>query len=202
MEVEYLKNQIRAYKVALALIQAESEDDICLGCIGLDGAITKAKKGLRKLNLDLQDLAAPKEEKESLVGQIDQLSQQVESLPEAEDPTCMKTAGLCKIGPACFPLDGAIAMAEKAESERDEARLAVADGTGTCYCDTVGETPCAYCQIAELEATIERVKALDWYNAEGVCSGCGGWKDDHEDNCVVPELEAALKEPDSREVKR
>ncbi|MFQ5988120.1 MAG: hypothetical protein ACE5H6_04640 [Dehalococcoidia bacterium] len=110
MEVEYFKNQIRAYNIVLALVQAESEDDICAGCIGLDGAMTKAKKGLRKLKLDLQDLAAPKEEKESLVSQIDQLIQQVESLPEAEDPTCMKTAGLCKIGSECFPLDGAMAM--------------------------------------------------------------------------------------------
>jgi len=110
MEVKYCQNQLRAYRIALALLQAESEDDLCPRCIGFDGAVTKAKKGLRKLKRDLQGCAASKEDKESLVSQIDQLIEQVESLPEAEDPTCMKTAGLCKIGSECFPLDGALAM--------------------------------------------------------------------------------------------
>ena len=110
MDVKYFQNQLRGYNIVVAVLQAESEDDLCPRCIGLDGAITKAKKGLKKLNLDLQGLTAPEEDKESLVGQIEELSQQLEGLPEAEDPTCMKTAGLCKIGADCFPLDGAIAM--------------------------------------------------------------------------------------------
>lgn len=110
MNLEYFKNQLRGYRVFLAMLRAESEDDLCPKCIGWDGALTKAKKGLRKLNADLQDLAAPKEEKDSLVRQIGKLAQQAEGLPEAEEPACMKTAGFCNIGPDCFPLDGALAM--------------------------------------------------------------------------------------------
>ena len=49
--------------------------------------------------------------------------------------------------------------AEEAERERDEWRAkyerATANGTGDCYCDTVGETPCAYCQIKDLEAALK-----------------------------------------------
>lgn len=110
MEVKYFQNQLRGYNKVAAMLRAESEDDLCRGCIGFDGAMTKAKKGLKKLKLDLEGVTAPKEEKDSLTGQIEQLTQQLESLPEAEDPTCMKTAGLCKIGVNCFPLDGAMAM--------------------------------------------------------------------------------------------
>ena len=110
MEAKKFHNQLRGYKIVVALLQSESEDDLCPRCIGLDGAMTKAKKGLKRLKLDLQGLSVPEDEKERFVVQIDQLTQQLESLPEAEDPTCMKTAGLCKIGSECFPLDGAIAM--------------------------------------------------------------------------------------------
>lgn len=110
MDVKYFQNQLRGYNIVAAMLQAEIEDDLCKGCIGVDGAMTKAKKGLKKLKLDLGGLTAPEEDKESLVAQIEELSQQLENLPEAEDPTCMKTAGLCKIGSDCFPLDGAIAM--------------------------------------------------------------------------------------------
>jgi hypothetical protein len=40
----------------------------------------------------------------------------------------------------------------------EEAQGRFADGTGTCYCDTVGETPCAYCQIATLEGKLDAVE--------------------------------------------
>ncbi len=46
-----------------------------------------------------------------------------------------------------------------------EAQGRYADGTGTCYCDTVGETPCAYCQIITLERQLaeaqEKLNAVD-----------------------------------------
>lgn len=87
MEAEYFKNQLRGYKVVVALLEAEGEDALCIGCIGFDGATTKAKKGLRKLKLDLEGVEGPEEEKRALVAQIDQLSQQAESIPEAKDPT-------------------------------------------------------------------------------------------------------------------
>ena len=87
MEVKYFKNQLRGYNVALAILKAESDDDFCRNCIGLEGAITKVEKGLKKLKLDLADLAAPEEDKKDITTQIDQLSQQAGSLPLAKEPT-------------------------------------------------------------------------------------------------------------------
>ena len=87
MEAKYFKNQLRGYNVVLGILKAESEDDFCRNCIGLEGAITKVEKGLRKLNLDLANLAAPEEEKREITAQIDRLSQQVGSLPLGEEPT-------------------------------------------------------------------------------------------------------------------
>lgn len=118
MEAKYFKNQLRGYNIVVAMLQAESEDDLCKACIGFDGAMTKAKKGLKKLKLDLQGVTAPEAEKGSLVGQIEQFAQQLERLPQAEDPTCMKTAGLCKIGSDCFPLDAAMAMMKQITTSR------------------------------------------------------------------------------------
>lgn len=110
MDAKYFQNQLRGYNIVLAMLRAESEDDLCRVCIGFDGAVTKAKKGLKKLKLDLQGLSGPEDDKKRLVGQIDRLTQQLEGLANEEDPTCMKTAGRCKIGSDCFPLDGAMGM--------------------------------------------------------------------------------------------
>lgn len=87
MEAKYFENRLRGYKVVLAILGAESEDDSCKNCIGLEGAITKVEKWLKKLKLDLKDLVAPEQERTNITIQIDQLSQQVESLPLGEAPT-------------------------------------------------------------------------------------------------------------------
>ncbi len=87
MEAKYFKNQLRGYNVILGILKAESEDDFCRNCIGLEGALTTVEKGLKKLTLDLADLVAPEEEKTVLTNQIGQLSQQVESLPLGKEPT-------------------------------------------------------------------------------------------------------------------
>jgi len=87
MEAKYFENRLRGYKVVLAVLRAESEDDSCRNCIGLEGAITKVEKGLKKLKLDLKDLVAPEEERADITTQIDELGQQVESLPLGEAPT-------------------------------------------------------------------------------------------------------------------
>ncbi len=87
MEATYFKNQLRGYRVVFGILKAESEDNFCRNCIGLEGAITKVEKGLKKLKLDLADLVAPEEEKTVLTNHIEQLSQQVESLPLGEEPT-------------------------------------------------------------------------------------------------------------------
>ncbi len=87
METKYFGNQLRGYNVVLGILKAEGEDDFCRNCIGLEGAIIKVEKGLKKLKLDLADLVAPEREKKVLTNQIDQLSQQVSSLPLGEEPT-------------------------------------------------------------------------------------------------------------------
>ena len=83
----YFKDQLRGLNVVLAVLRAGSEDDVCRNCIGLEGAITKAEKGLKKLTLDLADLVTPEQERTDITLQIDQLSQQVSSLPLGEEPT-------------------------------------------------------------------------------------------------------------------
>ena len=87
MEATYFKNQLRGYRVVLGILKAETEDDFCRNCIGLEGAITKVEKGLKKLKLDLADLAGPEEEKREITDQIDRLSHEVGSLPLGKEPT-------------------------------------------------------------------------------------------------------------------
>ncbi len=87
MEAKYFTNHLRGYKVVVAILQAESEDDSCINCIGLEGAQTKVEKGLRKLKLDLADSIASEQDRENITSQIDQLSQQAESIPLGEAPT-------------------------------------------------------------------------------------------------------------------
>ena len=87
MEATCFKNQLRGYHIAFGVLRAESEDDLCRNCIGLEGAIIKVEKGLKKLKLDLADLVAPEEEKNVFTNQIDWLSKRVSSLPSGEEPT-------------------------------------------------------------------------------------------------------------------
>jgi len=87
MEVKYFKNQLRGYNMVLAILKANSEDDFCRSCIGLEGAITKGEKGLKKLKLDLGNLVVQEDEKKVRTNQIDQLSQKFSSLPLGEEPT-------------------------------------------------------------------------------------------------------------------
>jgi len=87
MEATYFRNQLRAYSVVLGVLKAESEDDFCINCIGLEGAITKVEKGLKKLKLELANLAAPEEDKKDIATRIDELSQQVGNIPLGKGPT-------------------------------------------------------------------------------------------------------------------
>ena len=87
METKYFENHLRGYKVVLAILRAESEDDSCINCIGLEGAIIKVGKGLKKMKLDLTDSTASEQDRENITSQIDQLSQQVERVPLGKAPT-------------------------------------------------------------------------------------------------------------------
>ncbi len=99
----YLKNQLRGYDVVLATLGAFSED-ICRNCIGLSGAQTKVIKGLKKLRMDLEKSSIPEMEKEKILTCIETSTKAAEDLKLAEELSCQKTAGRCKIGPGCFPL--------------------------------------------------------------------------------------------------
>jgi hypothetical protein len=101
--VKYFKNQLRGYDVVLATLGAFSED-ICRNCIGLSGAQTKVIKGLKKLRMDLEKSSIPKMEIEKLLISIESSLKAAEGLKLAEEVSCQKTAGQCKIGPGCFPL--------------------------------------------------------------------------------------------------
>lgn len=87
MDANYFGNQLRAYRVLLAILAAEGEDEMCGGCIGFDGATTRTQKGLRKLELDLEAVPGAEEEKGALIGQIALLRQRAERLPQSDDPT-------------------------------------------------------------------------------------------------------------------
>ncbi len=87
MEATYFKNQLRGYRVVLGILKAQAEDEFCRNCIGLEGAITKVEKGLKRLKLDLTDLGASEEDQRDITTQIDWLSQQAGSLPLAKEST-------------------------------------------------------------------------------------------------------------------
>lgn len=101
--VRYFKNQLRGYDVVLATLGAFSED-ICRNCIGLSGAQTKVIKGLKKLRMDLEKSTIPEVEKEKIFICVESFFKAGEGLKLAEEVSCQKTAGRCKIGPGCFPL--------------------------------------------------------------------------------------------------
>jgi len=101
--VTYFKNQLRGYEVVLATLGAFSED-ICRNCIGLSGAQTKVIKGLKKLRMDLEKSSIPEVEKERIFFSLESFFKVAEGLKLAEEVSCQKTAGRCKIGPGCFPL--------------------------------------------------------------------------------------------------
>jgi len=99
----YFKNQLRGYDVVLTTLSAFSED-ICCNCIGLSGAQTKVIKGLKKLRMDLENSSIQGIEKEKTLNCIESSLNAAEGLKLAEEVSCQKTAGQCKIGPGCFPL--------------------------------------------------------------------------------------------------
>ena len=102
MTVETLGNQFLGYRAIMGALEALTED-ICVKCITLESAKTKVEKGLKKLAKDLE--AEPiccAETKGNLIARVDALSKAADELGIAEDTSCQKTAGVCKMGAACF----------------------------------------------------------------------------------------------------
>lgn len=101
---EEFENLVRGYGVVLGGLKACSED-ICANCIGLEGAITKTSKGLKKLKIDAEKSAISEEGKRDLTIKIENLLKACEEIPLASECSCQKSAGLCKMGAACLVAD-------------------------------------------------------------------------------------------------
>ena len=119
----YFTNQLRGYNVVLATFQAFSKD-ICRRCIGLSGAQTKVIKGLKKLRMDLEKSSILNGDKKEIMAHIGSCEKIANAIEVEEECECQKTAGKCKIGPACFALGALDLMKEitepalKAEEEK------------------------------------------------------------------------------------
>ena len=101
MTVETLGNQFLGYRAIMGALEALTED-ICVKCITLESAKTKVEKGLKKLASDIEAEPIPcAETKGNLKARVDGLSKAVDEIAIAEDTSCQKTAGVCKMGAVC-----------------------------------------------------------------------------------------------------
>ena len=110
----YFRNQLRGCDVVLATLLAFSED-ICRRCIGLSGAQTKLKKGLKKLRMDLDKSSIPEDDKKEIIAHIDSCEKIGNAIEVEEECECQKTSGKCKIGPGCLALGALELMKEITE---------------------------------------------------------------------------------------
>ncbi len=101
MSTEVLENQIRGLNIVLGALQAAT-GDICKSCGNMEGAKITVGKMAKKLGMDLDAAAISSETKAGLRVRIDSLSKAVDELDIAEECTCQKTAGNCKLGAECF----------------------------------------------------------------------------------------------------
>jgi len=102
MPVEVFENQLLGYRAVLGGLEALTRE-ICVNCITLEAARTKVEKGLKKLVRDIEAEPIPcAETKGKLQARIDALSKVADELGITEDTSCQKTAGVCKMGAACF----------------------------------------------------------------------------------------------------
>jgi TusA-related sulfurtransferase len=139
----YFKNQLRGYNVVIATLQAFSKD-ICKNCIGLEGTKTKVIKGLKKLKIDLENSDLSEAERKEILTSMESFSDTAEQIDVAEDCECQKTAGNCKIGPACLAFDGAWALMKQitepeliAANPEPIAASKVVDVRQACCIDTL-----------------------------------------------------------------
>lgn len=132
----YFENQLRAYNVVIATLQAFS-NDICRNCIGLEGSKVKVVKGLKKLKMDLEGHNIPDVEKREMATAIELLSDRANKIDVAEECTCQKTAGNCEIGQACFTLDGALALLKQVTEPKLITASKSIDVRQACCYDTL-----------------------------------------------------------------
>lgn len=102
MTTEVLENQIRGLNIVFGALKAAT-GDICKNCGNIEGAKITVGKMAKKLGMDLDAASIPSEKtKADLRARIDSLSKASDELAIAEECTCQKTAGNCKLGAECF----------------------------------------------------------------------------------------------------
>jgi len=97
----YFVNQLRAYQVMLAALEA-LDQDVCHDGCSLPTTVNKVIKRLSKLKNDLEVSNVVAEKKESLLSKIDNFLAEANRLPQDTSQTCRKSAGECIIGSDCF----------------------------------------------------------------------------------------------------
>jgi len=102
MSVEAFVNHLLGYSAALGGLEALTRD-ICRNCITLEAAKTKVEKGLKKLTRDIEAESIPcAETVGKLKARVDALAKAADEIAIAEDTSCQKSTGVCKMGAACF----------------------------------------------------------------------------------------------------
>lgn len=102
MTTEVLENQIRGLNIVFGALQAATGEN-CKNCTNMEGAKITVGKMAKKLGMDLDAAAISSEKtKTYLRARIDGLSKAADELAIAEECTCQKTAGNCKLGVECF----------------------------------------------------------------------------------------------------
>jgi len=98
---EEYENKIRGLNVVIGALEASSKD-ICINCIGLEGAKNTVIKRLKKLGMDIEANVSCAETKPKLLAKKDELAKLAEALKVADECSCQKTAGNCKMGSGCY----------------------------------------------------------------------------------------------------
>lgn len=98
---EEYENKIRGLNVVIAALEASSKD-VCVNCIGLEGAKNTVLKRLKKLGMDIEANITCAETKPKLLAKKGELVKLAESLKVADECSCQKTAGNCKMGSSCY----------------------------------------------------------------------------------------------------
>lgn len=96
---DYFFNQLRAFNQVVGSLRASGNEEICPKCIFLEYSQTKMVKIIdKKYRKEVQALALPEDKKKGIFARLDKWISTLEGIKLAEEPKCMKTAGLCTIG--------------------------------------------------------------------------------------------------------
>ena len=102
MTTEVFENKIRGFSAMLSGLESLSRD-ICVNCINLESAKTKASKMIKKATMDLEKAPICCEmTRGDIKNKLYALSTTADELRIADETSCQKTADVCKLGEGCF----------------------------------------------------------------------------------------------------